>query len=72
MAVQTNTNNLSKTQSMGKFFKNVRSELKKVIWPSRKDLTTYTTVVLVACVFAALGIWAVDALFGGLLKLIIK
>jgi preprotein translocase subunit SecE len=55
------------------FYRQVVNELRKVIWPTRKDLITYTTVVLVfvlimvAIVYgldAALG-WAVIRVFGG-------
>jgi preprotein translocase subunit SecE len=72
MAVQTNTNNMGKAQGMKKYLKNVRAELKKVIWPSREELTSYTAVVLVTCALAGFGIWVVDTLFGKLLKLIIN
>lgn len=33
------------------FLKEVRSELKKVAWPSRREVTTYTVVVLVTVLF---------------------
>ena len=72
MAIQTNTNSLSKTQNMGKFFRNVRAELKKVNWPSKNDVVTYTTVVLVSSGLAAIGIWMADVVFGKALQLIIK
>lgn len=72
MAIQSNTNNLGKTKDMGKFFRNVRAEMKKVNWPSRKDIITYTIVVLVTSVVAAIGIWLADAVFGKALQLIIK
>ncbi|MET8152602.1 preprotein translocase subunit SecE [Actinoplanes sp. NPDC049668] len=32
---------------IGGFFREVVSELRKVIWPTRKELLTYTTVVVV-------------------------
>lgn len=72
MAVQTNTNNMGKAQNMRKYLKSVRAELKKVIWPNREELTSYTTVVLVTCALAGFGIWVIDTLFGKLLKLIIN
>ena len=31
----------------GLFYRQVISELRKVVWPTRKQLTTYTSVVLV-------------------------
>jgi preprotein translocase subunit SecE len=36
---------------MGLFYRQVVSELRKVVWPTRKQLTTYTAVVLVFVTF---------------------
>jgi len=36
---------------IGLFYRQVVSELTKVVWPSRKQLTTYTAVVLVFVTF---------------------
>lgn len=44
----------------GAFFGEVRSELKKVRWPNRKELTTYTLVVLVTVLLLALFFWVID------------
>ncbi|WP_344171009.1 preprotein translocase subunit SecE [Pilimelia columellifera] len=32
---------------VGRFFREVVSEMRKVIWPTRKELVTYTVVVIV-------------------------
>ncbi len=72
MATQTNTNSLGKTRDFSKFLKGVKSELKKVNWPNKKELTSYTGIVFLACGVAALGIWFVDTAFGQILKWIIK
>ncbi|OES45968.1 preprotein translocase subunit SecE [Domibacillus iocasae] len=42
------------------FFRNVRSELAKVSWPKRKELTTYTITVISTVVFLALFFSVVD------------
>jgi preprotein translocase subunit SecE len=47
----------------GKYFKGVRAELKKVSWPNRKELTSYTGVVLSVCIASTLAIWVVDSIF---------
>ncbi|CAB4878389.1 unannotated protein [freshwater metagenome] len=48
------------------FFRQVIAELRKVIWPTRKELITYTIVVLVfASVFAAI-VLVLDLGFGKL------
>lgn len=49
--------------SPGKFFKSVRSEVKKVTWPTRKDVWNYTVVVLAMCAFSAVTIGILDAVF---------
>jgi len=36
---------------VGLFYRQVINELKKVVWPTREMLTTYTAVVLVFVVF---------------------
>lgn len=45
------------------FFKEMKSELKKVVWPSPKQLMKNTLVVLVVVVLSAVFIGAVDSLF---------
>jgi len=36
---------------LGLFYRQITSELKKVVWPTRNQLTTYTSVVLVFVTF---------------------
>jgi preprotein translocase subunit SecE len=45
---------------IGKFLKEVRSELRKVAWPNRKELTSYTILVLVTVAVVAVYIGAID------------
>lgn len=54
-----------------KFFKNVLSELKKVSWPNKKEMTTYTTVVVVSVILMAVILWVFDSIFSFLLGLIL-
>ena len=54
-----------------KFFRDTKSELKKVVWPSKADVKTNTIVVLVTVAIAAVVMIALDAVFGGVLGLII-
>ena len=55
----------------GKWFREMRSELKKVVWPSKADVKTNTIVVLVTVAIAAVVMILLDAIFGGILGLII-
>ncbi len=55
----------------GGFLKNVRAEMKKVSWPTKKELKGYTIVVLVMCVITTLGIYFLDMIFRGALHFFI-
>ena len=57
--------------NVAKFFRDTKSELKKVVWPSKADVKTNTIVVLVTVAIAAVVMIALDAVFGGILGLII-
>ncbi len=49
---------------MVRFLREVRVELKKVAWPSRNEVFTYTVVVLVSVTFVTLVTFGLDYLFG--------
>ena len=57
---------------IAKFFRDVVHELKRVTWPTRKALLTYTVVVLVALVFFALILGLFDFLFLQLINFLAK
>jgi preprotein translocase subunit SecE len=42
------------------FFSEVRNELKRVSWPSRKEVYATTFVVIVTSVFFGVYLWVVD------------
>lgn len=44
----------------GRFLREVRVELKKVAWPSRSEIFTYTVVVLVSVTFVTMLVFALD------------
>ena len=50
-----------KNTSAKEYFKGVRTELSKVVWPTRKELGTFTGVVISVCTFFALSFWAIDS-----------
>ncbi|MBQ1215635.1 MAG: preprotein translocase subunit SecE [Firmicutes bacterium] len=53
------------------FWKGVRTELKKVVWPTKKELKNYTMVVVLVCCAFALGFWVLDTVFLKLLEMVI-
>lgn len=55
---------------IGRFLREVVAELRKVIWPTRKELVTYTAVVLVFVTFMVAIVSGLDILFAkGVLSL---
>ena len=53
------------------YFKGVVSELKKVVWPTKKETYKYTLVVIVVCAAFAVLFWVLDTVFLALLGLIV-
>lgn len=51
-----------------KYFKDLRSEFKKVVWPSKKTVVNNSGVVIAAMVLSGLAIWGIDSGFAALLK----
>ena len=47
-----------------KFFRDYKSELKKIVWPSRDQLIKNTSVVLFAIIFMSAIIGVLDLAFG--------
>ena len=58
-------------KSIVKYFKDARSEFKKVVWPSRKQVVNNTIVVIVCMVVSGIAIWALDTGIVSLLKLML-
>ena len=49
-----------KEESFADYWRGVKHELSKVVWPTKKELASYTVVVLVTCTVFALGFWLMD------------
>jgi preprotein translocase subunit SecE len=58
----------------GIFWRDVRAELRRVTWPSMRDVQNTTIITIVAVAFFAAYLWAIDQmwakLLGGLTKLL--
>ena len=55
-----------------KFFKDIWREVKKVTWPTRKELFSYTGAILVFVIAIGVVLTLVDLGLGEVLKLLIK
>ena len=54
-----------------RFFKEVKSEIKKIVWPAKEQVVKNTLIVLAAVVIIGAVIWLLDLLFQyGFFKLI--
>jgi preprotein translocase subunit SecE len=51
-------------EKIKKVFRDYKSELKKVVWPTKAQLIRNTTVVLIAIIFMAAIIGVLDLIFG--------
>ena len=60
-AIKKPTNAPGQKVKSTEYFKGVWSELKKVHWPDRKQLLTYTGVVFVAVAIVSVLLWIVDS-----------
>lgn len=56
----------------GKFFRDIVAEIKKVTWPTRKELFKYTVTVVVTVIFLAVFFVLIDLGVTQLLHLITK
>ena len=72
MATNSSAATVKKPGKVKGFFRGVISELKKVHWPNRKEIITYTAVVLVCIFVMALAIYVVDTILDFLLGFIVK
>jgi preprotein translocase subunit SecE len=65
MAAEVKTSKSAKDKRIKRifrFFKEVRSELKKVVWPNRRQLVNSTISVLLTCLLIGAVIWISDLL----------
>ncbi|MBO4433782.1 MAG: preprotein translocase subunit SecE [Clostridia bacterium] len=53
------------------FFKDYKSEVKKIVWPGIKDVLKNTLIVLVMCLVVGAFIWLLDFGLGKLLEVIL-
>ena len=54
------------------FLKEVRTELNKVSWPTKKELVSYTGVVGLAVVIVCALIWVCDTAFAKLFRILLS
>ena len=66
VAVQT-----EKGRSTWDFMRDSRTEVRKVVWPTRKETSTTTAIVMGVVVVVGLFLWMLDTLFGKLVQMLL-
>ncbi len=51
-------------QRIKRWFREMRSELKKVVWPTRSQMVNNVIIVFICCIIVGVFIWVFDALAG--------
>lgn len=54
------------------FLTNVRGELEKVTWPTKKDTYSSTIVVILLVLAVAVFLWVVDTALSGLIRAVLS
>ncbi|MBT9176496.1 MAG: Protein translocase subunit SecE [Firmicutes bacterium] len=62
---------VEKFHELTKFLREVRGEMRKVVWPTRQQTVNYTLVVVAAVVLVAGLISITDAAFGAVIRRIL-
>jgi len=66
VAVQT-----TKGQAFAKLVSEARVEIRKVVWPTRQELTQTTMIVVAFVLVMALLLWGIDSLIGWIISSVI-
>ena len=61
-----------KGNRISRFLRETRSELRKVVWPTRREAVNMTAIVLGVTVLMAAGLGIVDWLFTQLFALVVR
>ncbi len=58
------------TSGIARLFRDLKSEFKKIVWPSKKQVINNTLIVIAAIIVIGLFIWALDAILAAVVSLI--
>lgn len=72
MSANAKTSSVKGVKKVNKYLKEIKIEVKKVHWPSRKELAVFTGIVLASIFTVGVFFWILDLGFSALLRLIIR
>lgn len=59
-------------QAKSGFMKGVRTEFKKIVWPSKKSVFYYSLAVITISIISSIMIWGLDNILKKLLGMVIR
>ena len=59
-------------QRIGRWFREMKSELKKVVWPTPKQTVNNTLTVIACVIVVGIFIWVFDALAGEIIRALLR
>lgn len=71
LACKESKGKLTIPKKIAKFFREYKSEVKKIVWPGPREVVKNTVIVLIMCVLVGAFIWLVDFGLGKLITLIL-
>ena len=70
--VKKSTKKSGQGNKIGKFIRELRSEFKKIVWPTFPTVVRNSLVTLLMCVLLGLVVFAVDSVLGLLVNLLLS
>lgn len=68
-AKEAKTEKVSVFKKIARFFKDLKSEIKKIVWPTKKNIIHNTGVVIAFMGIVAIALWLLDWIFISLMNL---
>lgn len=68
MADNTTTKKRNFFGKIGRYFKEVRGEMKKVVWPTWSQTVNNTVIVIAVIIIVGIFLSIIDAIFGGVVR----
>lgn len=55
----------------GKWFRELRAEMRKIVWPTRQQTVNNMLIVIAAVLIVGVFVWVLDLIFGGVVAAVI-
>ena len=55
----------------GKWFRELRAEMRKIVWPTRQQTVNNMLIVIAAVLIVGVFVWVLDLIFGGIVAAVV-